>query len=120
MSPYNVPGPETAAVGDQITQEELERMERERGPVGQRVGDASISYGGQRAMPSVPLPPVDASIGRRFKLFGGDARAYLQVFNVYNRRTEWFVQYDPELGSVEPEVVTMLPVLPTVGIDFKF
>ena len=45
---------------------------------------------------------------------------YLQVFNLYNRRNEWFIQYHPEDSEKEPTVVRMLPVLPTFGFDFRF
>lgn len=62
---------------------------------------------------------LDVSITRDFLLLGRPAEGYLQVFNVTNRRNEWFVQYDTE-GIDDPEVVRMLPIIPSLGIRFGF
>ncbi len=67
----------------------------------------------------LPYHRIDMNLTRRFKLFGTDAEAYLQVFNVYNRRNEWFVQYDTDNPKTEPKVVKMLPIVPTIGLNFK-
>ena len=53
-------------------------------------------------------------------LFGSDAEFYFQIFNVYSRRNEWFVQYDTDNPETEPTVVKMLPVVPTFGLNFAF
>ncbi len=70
----------------------------------------------------LPYHRLDVGARRTLTLFkeGVDAEVYLQVFNIYNRRNEWFVEYDTEDSSKKPRVVQMLPVLPTFGIDFKF
>ena len=68
----------------------------------------------------LPYHRLDLSARRAFRLFGTDMEAYLQVFNVYNRRNEWFVQYDTDNPQTEPKVVKMLPILPTLGVDFAF
>ena len=62
---------------------------------------------------------------RTFGLFGADVDFYVQIFNAYNRRNEWFVQYDPEDPTEQdpteqPLVVKMLPIVPTFGFDFRF
>ena len=57
---------------------------------------------------------------RHAKFFGGDAEFYLQIFNFYNRRNEWFIEYDREDFNRDPAVVKMLPVIPTFGFDFRF
>ena len=57
---------------------------------------------------------------RAVRIFGAEAEFYLQIFNLYNRRNEWFIQYDAEDSEREPTVVRMLPVLPTFGFDFRF
>ena len=57
---------------------------------------------------------------REIGLFGSDAEIYLQIFNLYSRRNEWFVQYDTNAPETEPEVVLQLPVLPTFGLEFSF
>lgn len=62
---------------------------------------------------------LDVSVTRDFRMFGRPAEWYLQVFNVTNRRNEWFVQYDTD-GNDDPEVVRMLPVIPSLGIRFDF
>ena len=67
-----------------------------------------------------PYHRMDVSIKRRLRFWGTDWGAYVQVFNVYNRRNEWFVQYDTSESDVDPEVVKMLPILPTIGINFSF
>ena len=41
-------------------------------------------------------------------------------FNVYNRRNEWFITYDPDDLGVDPDVIKMLPIVPTLGINFGF
>ena len=44
----------------------------------------------------LPYHRLDLSVKRGIRLFGADAEAFLQVFNVYSRRNEWFVQFDPD------------------------
>ena len=68
----------------------------------------------------LPYHRLDLSLKRRIGLFGSDAEAYLQVFNVYSRRNEWFVQYDTTGDEEDPKVVKMLPVIPSLGIRFDF
>jgi hypothetical protein len=70
----------------------------------------------------LPYHRLDLGVRRTLKLFGEgvDAEVYLQFFNFYNRRNEWFVEYDSEDSSKKPKVAKMLPVLPTFGFDFKF
>ena len=68
----------------------------------------------------LPYHRLDAGVRRQVRLFGAEAEFYLQVFNLYNRRNEWFIQYHPEDSEKEPTVVRMLPVLPTFGFDFRF
>ncbi|MBT5829212.1 MAG: hypothetical protein HOH77_03360, partial [Candidatus Latescibacteria bacterium] len=68
----------------------------------------------------LPYHRMDVSVKRKFRLFGADAEAYVQVFNAYNRRNEWFVQYDVDDPETDPKVVKMLPIVPTIGINFGF
>jgi len=44
----------------------------------------------------------------------------LEVFNIYNRRNEWFVQYDTDGEITEATMVRMLPMIPSVGVNFAF
>ena len=70
----------------------------------------------------LPYHRLDIGFRRTLKMFGNgvDAEAYVQVFNFYNRRNEWFVEYDAEDSSKKPAVTGMMPVLPTFGFDFRF
>lgn len=69
----------------------------------------------------LPYHRMDVSVKRTFRLLGIDWQGYLQVFNVYNRRNEWFVQYDTDINGVSTaEIVRMLPIVPTIGIDYAF
>ncbi|MAE69559.1 MAG: TonB-dependent receptor [Gemmatimonadetes bacterium] len=67
-----------------------------------------------------PYHRMDLSIKRMLRFLGADWEVYLQAFNAYNRRNEWFVQYDTSESEVDPEVVRMLPILPTIGVNFSF
>ncbi len=68
----------------------------------------------------LPYHRMDVNVQRKFKLFGTEAEVFLQVFNVYNRRNEWFVSYNVDDPETDPEVVKMLPIVPTFGINFQF
>lgn len=68
----------------------------------------------------LPYHRLDVGMRWAFGLFGADIEFYLQIFNAYNRRNEWFVQYDPEDATEQPIVVDMLPIVPTFGFDFRF
>lgn len=64
----------------------------------------------------LPYQRLDLSVKRRFRAFGANAEIYVQAFNVFSRRNEWFVLFD----ETEPEVIKMLPIVPTLGINFNF
>lgn len=68
----------------------------------------------------LPYHRLDLSLRRALSLWGSDAEFYLQIFNAYSRRNEWFVQYDTDNPDTQPEVVQMLPIVPTFGINFSF
>ena len=68
----------------------------------------------------LPYHRLDVGMRRTFGLFGADVDFYLQIFNAYNRRNEWFVQYDPNDSTEQPIVARMLPIVPTFGFDFRF
>ena len=67
----------------------------------------------------LPYHRLDVSLRRQVSLLGSNAELYFQIFNLYSRRNEWFVQYDTENTETEPKVVKQLPIIPTFGIDFK-
>ncbi len=68
----------------------------------------------------LPYHRLDLSATRAAQLWGRQAEFYLQVFNIYSRRNEWFVQYDTDDPDTEPRVAKMLPIVPSLGLNFKF
>ena len=68
----------------------------------------------------LPYHRLDVSFSRQFGLWGTDSEFYVQIFNLYSRRNEWFVQYDADNPGTEPEVVRQLPIVPTLGFNFAF
>ena len=68
----------------------------------------------------LPYHRLDASASREFGLWGLDVEFYLQIFNIYSRRNEWFVQFNTNKPETEPEVIKQLPIVPTLGFNFSF
>jgi hypothetical protein len=68
----------------------------------------------------LPYNRLDVSVARAFELFGYDAELTLEIFNLYSRRNEWFVQYGEDNDEVQVDVVKMLPIVPSLGVNFKF
>ena len=68
----------------------------------------------------LPYHRLDASASHEFGLWGLDVEFYLQIFNLYSRRNEWFVQFDTKNPETKPEVVKQLPIVPTLGFNFSF
>lgn len=69
----------------------------------------------------LPYHRADLSVKQDFRIFGRDMQWYLQVFNAYNHRNEWFVQYDTDDEErTTAEVVKMLPIVPTIGLNYEF
>ena len=67
----------------------------------------------------LPYHRLDVSLRRQVSLLDVNAQLYFQIFNLYSRRNEWFVQYDTDNAETEPKVFKQLPIIPTFGIDFK-
>ena len=68
----------------------------------------------------LPYHRLDVSATREFRLFGKPAEFYVQIFNLYSRRNDWFVQYNIEDSIVDPVIVRQLPIIPSIGINFEF
>lgn len=68
---------------------------------------------------------VDARIARRFHL-GGDSSltAFLEISNVFNRRNECCTEFELDDESEEPELelesIRSLPLLPSLGVIWRF
>ena len=45
---------------------------------------------------------------------------FLQIYNIGNRKNVWFVDYNYKNGLPELKERYMLPILPTLGVTFKF
>ena len=67
-----------------------------------------------------PYHRLDVSASRSFALRGADSEFYVQIFNVYSRRNEWFVQLDAVEPEVDPRKIKQLPIIPTLGVNFSF
>ena len=67
-----------------------------------------------------PYHRLDVSASRSFALLGTKSEFYAQIFNVYSRRNEWFVQLDLVDPQVDPRMVKQLPAVPTLGFNFTF
>ena len=52
----------------------------------------------------LPYHRLDASASREFGLWGLDVEFYLQIFNLYSRRNEWFVQFDTKNPETEQAI----------------
>ncbi len=74
------------------------------------------------------LPPyvrLDVSLKYKTRRQGMDWTAYVQVFNIGNRRNVWFVQYDDDSRGgfdvvQDVDTVPMFPILPTLGVHVAF
>ncbi|NOY59430.1 MAG: TonB-dependent receptor [Calditrichaeota bacterium] len=73
------------------------------------------------------LPPYarfDISLTMERKYRKWTMSPYLQIFNAGNRKNVWYINYDRRIEDnkliQEINPVNMLPILPTLGINFKF
>ncbi len=67
-----------------------------------------------------PYHRLDVSASRSFELRGAASEFYVQIFNVYSRRNEWFLQLDSVDPEVDPRKIKQLPIIPTLGLNFSF
>ena len=68
----------------------------------------------------LPYHRLDVSTSRSFELWGAASEFYVQIFNVYSRRNEWFLQLDSVEPEVDPRKIKQLPIIPTLGFNFNF
>ena len=68
----------------------------------------------------LPYHRLDVSASRSFGLWGAASEFYVQIFNVYSRRNEWFLQLDSVEPEVDPQKIEQLPIIPTLGFNFNF
>ena len=63
---------------------------------------------------------MDLSLTYQINYRGWMMSPYLQVYNIGNRGNVWFISYDYENGKSEIKEQYMLPLLPTLGVNFTF
>ena len=68
----------------------------------------------------LPYHRLDVSTSRSFELWRTASEFYVQIFNVYSRRNEWFLQLDSVDPEVDPQKIKQLPIIPTLGFNFNF
>jgi hypothetical protein len=82
--------------------------------------DIQLIQGERNSARLLPYNRLDVSVARDFSLFGARAEWMIEVFNLYSRRNEWFVQYDRTEEVVDVTVARMLPVIPSLGVTVWF
>lgn len=68
----------------------------------------------------LPFHRMDVSVTRKGHFLIWNAEYFLQIFNLYNRKNEWFIQYDTKNPETKPEITHQLPIIPTLGVNFEF
>ena len=71
---------------------------------------------------------LDVRLSRGLHFFGLDGQFYVDVVNVYNRKNllayRYAVTVDPSEPERSPQLrrerTSMLPILPTIGLSFRF
>jgi hypothetical protein len=63
---------------------------------------------------------LDLSLTYQIQFRGWMMAPYLQIYNISNRGNVWFISYEYENGKPVIEEQYMLPMLPTVGVNFTF
>lgn len=79
-----------------------------------------LLYADKNSARLLPYNRLDVGVARDFSFFGAKAEWLIEVFNLYSRRNEWFVNYQRDEEIVDAEVVHMLPIIPSLGINIWF
>jgi len=83
--------------------------------------DARLLPASRNSARLLPYNRLDVSVARSFTIGGLGAEWSLQVFNLYSRRNEWFVNYSTnDAGKVDAKVIHMLPIIPSLGLRINF
>lgn len=84
-------------------------------------GGNTFRYPGPRdGLRLAPYHRMDVSATHSFHLFGWPADFSLQIFNVYNHRNEWTINYDTRQNPATKQIVYLLPILPTISLSVTF
>jgi hypothetical protein len=70
----------------------------------------------------LPYHRWDLSITKKIDMFDIEGSWYIQIFNVYGlwHKNTWFKNFDYSKNPVEVTDVKLLPIIPSVGVEFKF
>lgn len=87
-------------------------------------GEGSYTYlrsGKKNAHRLEPYHRLDISVSKIWKMWNGDWKISLNVYNTYNHRNVWYRNYEYDIDGV-PEItdVRLLPIVPTLELSFKF
>jgi len=63
---------------------------------------------------------LDLSLTYQIQYSGWMMAPYLQIYNIGNRGNVWFINYNYNDGKAQIEEEYMLPLLPTLGVNFRF
>ncbi len=63
---------------------------------------------------------ADASATYTFQMFGKNAKASLDIFNLYNHRNVWFRVVDTQSQPPQISDVLSLPIIPTLGLEVTY
>lgn len=87
---------------------------------GQVPGDIQLLYADKNSARLMPYNRLDVGVARGFSFFGAEAEWLIEIFNLYSRENEWFINYQRDEDVVDAEVVHMLPIIPSIGINVWF
>ncbi len=65
---------------------------------------------------------LDLNFMHKFERFGIPFQLSLNIYNVYSRRNPfaWYITYDYEENRKVVKQLTLFPIIPTLGLSFKF
>lgn len=84
------------------------------------IGKGKWVYSQRNGLRLPPSHQLNLMVSKKFDLFGLDAKATLDIYNVYNHKDIWFRYYDLSKSKAEVTDVTLLPILPTLSFEIKF
>jgi hypothetical protein len=82
--------------------------------------DIQLIQGDRNSARLLPYNRLDLSVTRDWRVFGARAEWFVEIFNIYSRRNEWFVQYERDGDIVDVTVARMLPIIPSIGVNVWF
>ena len=86
-------------------------------------GGQSLSYVHVSDKNAYRLPAyhrLDFGLTKDFRVSNYAAQFVVSVFNAYNRRNLWYRTFDATGDEVEVQDVLLQPILPSIGLKFKF